>query len=85
MISSNKLEQYKAQKISDVKVEDLKDISSVCINQEKPVVERVLSFMGQIGNPYLFKVGDTPVKVSFTANAPTLQQSMKAILIKNSR
>jgi len=83
MISSNKLEQYKSQKISDVKVEDLKDITSVCINQEKPVVDRVLSFMVQMGNPYLFKVGDTPVKVSFTTNAPTLQESMKAILTKN--
>ncbi len=85
MISSNKLEQYKSQKISDVKVEDLKDISSVCINQDKPIAERVLSFMLQIGNPYLFKVGDTPVKVSFVSDAPTLQESMKAILTKNSR
>lgn len=85
MISSNKLEQYKSQKISDVKVEDLKDISSVCINQDKPIAERVLSFMLQIGNPYLFKVGDTPVKVSFASDAPTLQESMKAILTKNSR
>jgi hypothetical protein len=85
MITSNKLEQYKSQKISDVKIENLKDISSIYINQEQPVVERVLSFMAQIGNPYLFKVGDTPVKVSFTSDALTLQECMKTILTKNIR
>ncbi len=83
MITSNKLEQYKSQKISDAKIEDLTDISSICINQDQPVVERVLSFIAQIGNPYLFKVGDTPVKVSFTSDALTLQECMKTILTKN--
>ncbi len=85
MISNDKLEQYKALNICDVKVEDLKDISSVCINKDRPILERVLSFMIQIGNPYLFKVGETPVKVSFSDNAPTLQKCLEAVFTKNSR
>lgn len=85
MISNDKLEQYKAQNICDVNMEDLKDISTVRINRDKPVLERVLSFMLQIGNPYLFKVGDIPVKVSFSDNAPTLQKSLEAVFTKNSR
>lgn len=85
MISSDKLEQYKSQNICDVKAEDLKDISFIRINSDRPVWERVLSFMIQIGNPYLFKVGETPVKVSFADKAPTLQESLEAVFTKNSR
>ena len=57
------LEFYKSADIKDAKLEDLKDIRDVHIDTTKPVHERVFSFWTQIGNPYLFKVGDVKVKV----------------------
>lgn len=84
MITSKSLDYYKSQKISDVKIEDLKDITSIRVDTQKPVVERILSFMVQIGNPYLFKVGDIPVKVSFNNKGPTLQRSLELFFTKNS-
>lgn len=84
MIANKSLDYYKSQKISDVNKEDLKDITSIRIDPQKPVIERILSFMVQIGNPYLFKVGDVPVKVSFNNNGPTLQRSLELFFTKNS-
>lgn len=83
MITSKKLEEYGSQKIEDVKLDDLKDITTVRVNPERSVLERVLSFILQIDNPYLFKVGETPVKVSFSDDALTLQKSLEAIFTKN--
>lgn len=83
MITNKTLEYYKSLKIEDVKLEDLKDINEVSIDPELPVIERILSFMVQIRNPYLFKVGDTPVKVGFSNNGPTLQKSLEIFFTKN--
>lgn len=83
MIANKGLDYYKSQKISDAKIEDLKDITSIRIDTQKPVVERILSYMEQIGNPYLFKVGDIPVKVSFNDKGLTLQRSLELFFTKN--
>lgn len=83
MMTNKTLEYYKSLKIEDAKLEDLKDLSDVHINPDLPVIERILSFMVQIGNPYLFKVGDTPVKVRFSKNGPTLQKSLEIFFTKN--
>jgi len=84
MIPQISLEQCRSLKINDVKIEDLQDIKSVRINPNKPVMDRLISFMLQIKNPYLFRVDDTSVKVEFTSNGPTLQKSLESIFTKNS-
>ena len=85
MITKSNLESYKAQSIDDVNIEELKDISQIVVNQDKPVMEKILAFMAEIGNPYLFRVGNTPVKVSFTEDSPTLQKSLETIFTKTNR
>ena len=68
---------YKFIHIKDVKFEELKDIRDVKIDTTKPVLERVISFLIQMdGNPYIFKVGDTPVKVCFDEDGPSLQECL---------
>jgi hypothetical protein len=83
MISKPHLEKMKRKNIGDVGAEELKDISNIVIDKNKPVTERILLFIEQIGNPYLFKVGNTPVKVSFTPNALTFQKSLEILFTKN--
>lgn len=84
MISSKDLENFKSFDIGDVKLDELVDIRTVKIDTTRPVLERILSFMAQIRNPYLFKVGNTPVKVEFNDDGPTLQESLERFFIKNS-
>ena len=49
----------------DRKTDSLTDIRNVSADPQKPKEERLRSFVGQVGNPYLFRVGDTVVKVNF--------------------
>ena len=51
-------------------LESLVDIRDVKIDRSKPVEERMKSYVEQIKNPYLFKVGNTIVRVS----TPILRQ-----------
>ena len=78
---SKQLECLKSLDIGDVKLEDLVDIRTVHIDTSKPVLERILSFMAQIKNPYLFKVGDTPVKVEFNDDGPSLQEALEQFIL----
>lgn len=72
-----KLEYYKSLDIKDIKLEKLKDIRDVKIDTTKPVIERICSFLVQMdGNPYIFKVGDTLVKVCFNEDGPSLQECL---------
>lgn len=45
------------------------DIRDVRIDRTLPLEERMKSYVEQIKNPYMFKVGDTVVRVSY-ANTP---------------
>lgn len=83
MITMFHLEKFKQQNISDVELDKLTDISNVVIDENKCTAERVYSFIEQVGNPYLFKVGNTPVKISFPPNAPTIQECLETLFTKN--
>lgn len=83
MITKFDLEKMKENAIEDCKTERLKDLSNINIDSDKPVEEKIHSFIEQINNPYLFMVGNVTVKASFTSKAPTLQQSLEILLTKN--
>lgn len=51
--------------MEDIDISALKDISQIPIGDGKPAPLRTLVFMNQARNPYLFKVGKTPVKIVF--------------------
>ena len=61
----------------------LVDISTVQIDQSKPKEVRMKEFLRQIKNPYLFKVGDVIVEVSFRKNGSTLQKAMESLVMEN--
>ncbi len=79
-------ERLKALKNSSVTQCDknsLVDLNSVVIDSSKPTSERMLDFLYQIKNPYLFKVGDIAVKVVYGKNDETLQQQMENLVQAN--
>ena len=46
---------------------ELVDLSTVSITGDTPA-QRLDSYLTQVKNPYLFRVGNTPVKISFPYN-----------------
>lgn len=63
--------------------DDLVDLNSVIIDTTKPIEERMLDFIYQIKNPYLFKVGDIAVKVVYSKTDITLQHQVESLVQAN--
>lgn len=70
----------------DFNIDDLVDIRNIKINVNQPIQEKIVDFVRQVKNPYLFKVGDVVVKVNFNNNGSTFQEKFENYLkecIKN--
>lgn len=63
----------------------LKDISNIKIDDGKPVIQRLLTFIEQTDSPYLFKVGNTPVKVVFAKKYAHMSIEAELAKIVNGR
>jgi len=80
MLSREELERLKCLDLEDVDVDELKELSEVRLFSDLPVQERLELFLYQIGNPYCFKVGGTPVQVSFSSGRKTLDEALNNYL-----
>lgn len=58
----------------------LVDIRSVRIDHSAPLDERLKSYVEQIKNPYMFKVGDTVVRVSYADTESTINDNFTNLL-----
>lgn len=56
----------------------LKDISDVVIDTSKPCVERIKSFVEQIGNPYCYLDNGVVVEVGYSDTDISLQDRLSA-------
>ena len=63
MFSSAELKNCRAADFSSY--DNFTDLREIKIDESKKVPERVENFLKQVGNPYLFKVGDVFVKVNY--------------------
>ena len=61
-------------------LESLVDIRDVKIDRSKPVEDRMKSYVEQIKNPYLFKVGNTIVRVSYANTQATINDNFVNLL-----
>lgn len=57
---------------------NLIDISSVKIDPELPKLERIKSFISQIGNPYCYLDGDVVVGISYADTDISLEDRLKS-------
>lgn len=53
----------------------LVDIREVKIDRSLPIEERVKSYVEQVKNPYMFKVGNTVVRVSYADTNRTMNDN----------
>ena len=62
-------------------MEELKDIAKYQIDFGEPPIRRLIRFIYSMENPYIFRVGNTPVKVVFSGrrNAVGLQAGLENI------
>ena len=61
-------------------LDSLVDIRDVKIDRSMPVEERMKSYVEQIKNPYMFKVGSTVVRVSYANTQATINDNFVNLL-----
>ena len=62
-------------------LDSLVDIRDVKIDRSLPVEERRKSYVEQIKNPYMFKVGNTVVRVSYANTTQTINDNFLNLLM----
>ena len=62
-------------------LDSLVDIRDVRIDRSLPVEERMKSYVEQIKNPYMFKVGNTIVRVSYANTTQTINDNFVNLLM----
>ena len=62
-------------------LDSLVDIRDVKIDRSQPVEERMKSYVEQIKNPYLFKVGNTVVRVSYANTQATINDNFVNLFV----
>ena len=66
ILSSAALDRYRAADLMTCDPGGLADLRDVQIDTALTVRERMVSYLGQVGNPYLFKVDGLIVKAVFS-------------------
>ena len=61
-------------------LDSLVDIRDVRIDRSMSVEERMKSYVEQIKNPYMFKVGNTVVRVSYANTQATINDNFVNLL-----
>lgn len=80
--SKASLERYRAADLMTCDPGALADLRDVQIDTARPVRERMVSYLQQVGNPYLFKVDGIVVKATYLPQANRrLSDALPGLLI----
>ena len=75
------LDRYRAADLMSCDPGGLADLRDVQIDTSLPVRERMVSYLGQVGNPYLFKAEGLIVKAIFSpGSGRTLMDALTALM-----
>lgn len=80
MVDKTLLEDMSHVKLKDIEPDLLQDILEVNV-QGETAGQRLESYLAQVGNPYCFRVGKTPVRISFQSCGETLDKKIKSYFI----
>ncbi len=69
--------------IKECDKEQLTDLMGIKIDGAKSKEARMLDYLGQVKNPYYFKVGDVAVRLVFDEGGRSLQQCMEELVQAN--
>jgi hypothetical protein len=72
------LQRLSQQDFPNIDKEQLVDIRSIEIDPDLPIAERLLKFLEEVKNPYLFRVGKVPIRVMFSETGKPLDTMLKS-------
>ena len=75
-----KLERCKNISLNEVNPDDVDELSSIKINTRMNPVNRIIDFISKTKNPYIFKVNDKLVKIEFSKNDKSAEESLTNVI-----
>ena len=75
-----KINRCKNMKLYDINPDEVDEKSSIKIDRRKSSEERILDFLTEVKNPYVFKVNGKLVRMSFSENGPTADDCLTRVL-----
>jgi len=75
-----KVEKYKDMDLNEVNPDDIPAIKDIKIDKRKLKEERMLDFLSQVENPYVFKINGKLVQIGFTDNVKTAEDCLTNVL-----
>ncbi|MDL2288560.1 hypothetical protein LJC32_04175 [Oscillospiraceae bacterium OttesenSCG-928-F05] len=63
--------------ITEIDPSALVDLEEVSIDPGASASERMKQYLEQVKNPYCYKVGNTPVRVRFNSQKPTISRVLE--------
>ncbi len=76
----DKINKCKIISIDEVDINKLDDLSEIKISKKKKGYERILEFIKNVSNPYIFKIDNKIVKIEFTNNGVSAEDSITNIV-----
>jgi len=67
-------------KNKDINIDDLVDIRTVKVDQTLSYEERLVEYVRQIKNPYLFKCGKYVIRAKYRKDGRSFQDSLRIIM-----
>ena len=80
MINGEELQKMREKSMREVDQEELVDLKQIKIDRSLPVPERVVDYIRQIRNPYLFKVDNVIVKLNFKEDGSSCQEALYGMI-----
>lgn len=75
-----KLERCKNISLNEVNPDDVDELSSIKINTRMNPVNRIIDFISKTKNPYIFKVNGKLVKIEFSKNDTSAEESLTNVI-----
>ncbi|MBP3920706.1 MAG: hypothetical protein J6D28_03985 [Bacilli bacterium] len=75
-----KLERCKNISFNDISLDDVDDISTIKISKKKNEYEKILDFIENTKNPYIFKSNDKFIKIEFSNNDRKAEECLTNVL-----
>lgn len=76
----NKLDNANGIDINDIDIESIPDINDIKVSRKKVIEERILDFIDNVDNPYLFKVDGVLVKIEFSDGRTSAEDSIMNVI-----
>lgn len=75
-----KIEKCKSVEMNSINIDDIPDIKDLNISKKKSSKERILDFLNEVNNPYVFKVNGRLVMISFANTETTANECLSNVL-----